>query len=172
MQRTRRALLGALTALPAICSRAWAQSITSPAQLFRKEPEPITSASQVLNVMDFEPLARDALPPAHFAYIATGVDDDRTVVHNHDAYSHYEIRVRRFNDISRLDTTTRVFGNQWPSPLYLSAVSAQGAFHADAELHRHIDFARSSARCARRADLATALPNERLERRGCGRQAR
>jgi len=135
MQRTRRALLGALTVLPAIYSRSWAAgSPTSPSQAFRKDPDPITSASQVLNVMDFEPLARDALPPAHFAYIATGADDDRTVVHNHDAYAHYEIRARRFNDVSRLDMTTRVFGNQWPSPLYLSAVSAQGAFHADAEL--------------------------------------
>lgn len=135
MIRTRRTLLGALTALPAICSRAWAtEPATSPAQVFRKAAEPITSASQVLNVMEFEPLAREALPPAHFAYIATGADDDRTVTRNHDAFSHYEIRARRFNDVSRIDTTTTVFGNQWSSPLYLSAVSAQGAFHADAEL--------------------------------------
>lgn len=135
MLRTRRALLGALTVLPAIYSRAWStEKATSPAQVFRKDAEPITSASQVLNVMEFEPLAREALPPAHFAYIATGADDDRTVARNHDAFSHYEIRVRRFNDVSRLDTTSTVFGNQWPSPLYLSAVSAQGAFHADAEL--------------------------------------
>jgi isopentenyl diphosphate isomerase/L-lactate dehydrogenase-like FMN-dependent dehydrogenase len=135
MLRTRRALLGALTALPAIYSRAWgAETAASPAQVFRKDPEPITSADQVLNVMEFEPLAREALPPAHFAYIATGVDEDHTVARNHDAFSHYEIRVRRFNDISHIDTTTTVFGNRWPSPLYLSAVSAQGAFHADAEL--------------------------------------
>jgi (S)-2-hydroxy-acid oxidase len=124
-----------LTVLPAIYSRAWAtESATSPAKIFRKDPDPITSADQVLNVMDFEPLARDALPPAHFAYIATGADDDLTVAHNHDAFSHYEIRSRRFNDISRIDTTTPVFGKRWSSPLYLSAVSAQGAFHADAEL--------------------------------------
>ena len=90
MIRTRRALLGALTVLPAICSRAWAaENAASPSQVFRKEADPITSADQVLNVMDFEPLARTALPPAHFAYIATGADDDRTVAHNHDAYAHY-----------------------------------------------------------------------------------
>lgn len=135
MIRTRRALLGALATLPAIYSRSWAtDSATSPAQVFRKEAEPTTSASQVLNVMEFEPLAREALPPAHFAYIATGADDDRTVARNHDAFSHYEIRSRRFNDVGRIDTTMTVFGNQWSSPLYLSAVSAQGAFHADAEL--------------------------------------
>ena len=135
MIRTRRALLGALTVLPAIYSRVWAaENAASPSQVFRKEADPITSADQVLNVMDFEPLARTALPPAHFAYIATGADDDRTVAHNHDAYAHYEIRSRRFNDISHIDTTTSVFGARWTSPLYLSAVSAQRAFHADAEL--------------------------------------
>jgi 4-hydroxymandelate oxidase len=150
MLRTRRALLGALTALPAICSRAWAtESATSPARVFRKDPEPITAASQVLNVMEFEPLAREALPPAHFAYIATGADDDRTVSRNHDAFSHYEIRSRRFNDVSRIDTTTSVFGNRWSSPLYLSAVSAQGAFHADAEL--------GSARAARSRSIQMML---------------
>jgi (S)-2-hydroxy-acid oxidase len=134
MSTTRRALLGALSALPAFCSRGWAEDVTSPATVFRKEPDPITSADQVLNVMEFEPLARKALPPAHFGYIATGADDDHTVARNHDAFSHYEIRVRRFNDVSQLDTTTTVFGTKWSSPLYLSAVSSQRAFHVDGEL--------------------------------------
>src|ERR1700722_5984136 len=40
--------------------------------------ESIKRADQVLDVMEFEPLARKALPPAHFAYLATGVDDDAT----------------------------------------------------------------------------------------------
>jgi len=84
--------------------------------------------------MDFEPLARDALPPAHFGYIATGADDDRTVIRNHEAFSHYEIRARRFNDLSHLRTTLSVYGSSWPSPLYLSAVSSQRAFHPDGEL--------------------------------------
>ncbi len=44
------------------------------------------------------------------AYIATGVDDDWTVFLNHDAYSHIEIRSRRFTDISKLDTSRSIFG--------------------------------------------------------------
>jgi len=149
MLRTRRALLGALAALPAFCSRGWAQSGPSPAQVFRKQPDPVTSADQVLNVMEFEALAREALPPAHFAYIATGADDDRTVARNHDAFSHYEIRVRRFNDVSRIDTSTTVFGAKWTSPLYLSAVSSQRAFHAEAEV--------ASARAAKSRSIQMML---------------
>lgn len=49
----------------------------SPAVKFRRDPPAVTSADQVLNVQDFEPLARAALPPAHFGHIATGADDDR-----------------------------------------------------------------------------------------------
>lgn len=124
---TRRSFLGGAAAIPAFWSWATAREPT-PSVLFRREPPPVTSAEQVLDVMDFEPLARAALPPAHFGYIATGVDDDLTVAHNHEAFGHYEIRARRFADLRRLDTSCVVFGERWPSPLYLSAVSAMRAF--------------------------------------------
>lgn len=131
---TRRTFIGGLPALPAFWSLALAEESLPPSQQFRRAAPPMTSAGQALNVMDFEPLARDALPPAHFGYIATGVDDDRTVVRNHEAFSHYEIRAHRFNDLSRLDTSLAVYGTRWPSPIYLSAVSSMRAFHADGEL--------------------------------------
>lgn len=130
----RRKLLGGLALAPAFWSRAIADVIGVPRDAFLKAPAPITAANQVIDVMDFEPLARDALPPAHFAYIATGADDDRTVVRNHEAFSDYQIRARRFNDLTHLTTATRVFGERWTSPLYLSAVSAMRAFHPEAEL--------------------------------------
>ena len=88
----------------------------------------------VLSVAEFEALARAVLPPAHFGYIATGVDDDRTVAWNHDAFSLLEIRASRFVDVSHLDMGVTLFGTRWPSPLYLSAVSGQRAFHPEAEL--------------------------------------
>src|ERR1700674_5095706 len=131
---TRRSFIGGLIALPAFWSRAMADDTLPPSQLFRSEPPPVTSADQVLNVMGFEPLAREALPPAHFGYIATGVDDDRTVVRNHEAFSHYEIRARRFSDLSHLDTSRAVLGARWPTPLYLSAVGSMRAFHAEGEV--------------------------------------
>jgi (S)-2-hydroxy-acid oxidase len=91
-------------------------------------------ADQVLNVADFEALARAKLPPAHFGYVATGVDDDRTVFLNHEAYSHIEIRSRRFADVSKLDTRCSVLGSLWKQPIYFSAVSSMRAFHPEAEV--------------------------------------
>jgi len=94
---------------------------------------PALAANQVLSVADFEALARAKLPPAHFGYLATGVDDDRTVFLNHDAYSHIEIRSRRFADVSKLDTSRSILGNLWKQPIYFSAVSSMRAFHPEAE---------------------------------------
>lgn len=130
---SRRTVLGGLALLPFAATRASAQAL-APSQELQRAPPPIIAADQVLNVMEFEALARNALPPAHFGYIATGADDDRTVVRNHDAFSHYEIRAHRFSDLTHLTTATRVFGAAWPTPVYLSAVSAMRAYHADGEL--------------------------------------
>src|SRR2546423_13125832 len=85
----------------------------------------ITSPSQALNVFDFEPAAKKALEgsPAHFAYLASGVDDDGTLKANHDAFSHYNIRVRRLIDARKVDTTVKIFGETWSSPIALAPVS-------------------------------------------------
>lgn len=131
---TRRAVLGGLTALPALWSSAMAEEPVSPSRLFRRAAPVPKSADQALDIMEFEALARDALPPAHFGYIASGADDDRTVIRNHEAFSQYEIRAHRFNDLSHFDTSLSVYGSTWPSPIYLSAVSAMRAFHPEAEL--------------------------------------
>ena len=70
---TRRAFLGAAAALPALWSWARGDDTPPPAVLYRRAPPAVTSAGQVLDVMGFEPLAHDALPPAHFAMFS-GLD--------------------------------------------------------------------------------------------------
>ena len=39
----------------------------------------ISTPAQALNVFDLEEVARKNLPPAHFAYLATGVEADATM---------------------------------------------------------------------------------------------
>jgi 4-hydroxymandelate oxidase len=96
--------------------------------------ESIKSADQVLDVMEFEPLARKALPPAHFAYLATGVDDDATVRLNHEAYQHIAIRSRRLIDVEKLDTSVELFGTKWETPIFLCPVSSMKCFDPEGEV--------------------------------------
>lgn len=67
---TRRSFIGGLALLPLFLSQAVADDALPPSQASRRLP-PVTSADQILNVMQLEELAREALPPAHFGYIAT-----------------------------------------------------------------------------------------------------
>jgi isopentenyl diphosphate isomerase/L-lactate dehydrogenase-like FMN-dependent dehydrogenase len=163
---SRRSFVGALATLPAFWSSARADdNPPPPAQLYYRDPPPVTSAADVLDVMSFEPLARAALPPAHFGYLATGMDDDRTVARNHEAFAHYEIRPQRFADLDDLDASCTVFGVRWPSPIYLSAVGSMRAFHPEAEV--------AVARAARTRAMqlmistgASAGPEQAVEARG------
>lgn len=94
----------------------------------------IAHASDALDVMDFEPLARKALPPAHWGYLATGVDDDLTLRMNREAMTHYQLRARRLAGVAKTDLRTEVFGARWDMPIYISAVGAQKQFHPEGEL--------------------------------------
>ena len=46
-------------------------------------------------VLDFEEAARRKVLPGHWAYMASGVDDDVTLRANRDGYSHIQLRPRR-----------------------------------------------------------------------------
>lgn len=98
------------------------------------DPASITSPDQVLDVMEFEDLARKALPPAHFAYLQTGVDDDATVRLNHDAYQKIEIRSRRLINVEKLDSSVELFGTKWETPIFLCPVSSMRAFDPEGEV--------------------------------------
>src|SRR5437879_3633581 len=73
----------------------------------------ITSPDQAFDVMDFEPAARKILPPAHFGYLATGVDDDGTVRANREGYSRIQIRARRLVDVENINMSVNLFETKW-----------------------------------------------------------
>lgn len=101
---------------------------------FEQSDTVISSPDQALDVMDFEPIAEKVVPPAHFGYLATGVDDDATVRANREGYSHIQIRARRLVDVEKIDMSRIIFGTPWDTPIVLSPVSAQKAFHPEGEL--------------------------------------
>ena len=130
---------GAIAALSAaLTGSASAQSFDVLRAMTRKVGEIIEAPEDALNVMDFEPAARKALlakgEPTHWGYLATGVDDDATLRANHEDYAKLRVKARRLVDARKIDTRIRLFGAEYASPIFLSPVGSQGAFHPEAEV--------------------------------------
>ncbi len=109
----------------------------------------ITSAEQALDVFDLRAVAQSKLPPAHWGYMATGVDGEATLRANEEGYARLYLRPRRLVDVTEIDTRVQLLGREWKTPIYLSAVSGQMAFHPDREL--------GSARAAKAKDTLQML---------------
>jgi 4-hydroxymandelate oxidase len=120
--------------LATLSDSALAQSYDVLRAQTRKVGDIIESPDDALNLFDFEPAARKALPPAHFGYLATGVDGDATLRANNEDYAKLRIKVSRLIDARKIDTRLRLFGIEYASPIFLAPVSSQGAFHAGAEM--------------------------------------
>lgn len=95
---------------------------------------PIQSPEQAFSVMDFEGAARVALPPAHFGYLASGVDDDATLRANHEDFAKYQIRARRLIDVRRIDMSVDLLGTRWETPIVICPCGSQKAFHPEGEV--------------------------------------
>lgn len=141
LAKSRRTFLRYLALSPVLASPLLMESALRQAHALRfssesheKSASAITSADQALNVMEFEDLARKALPPAHFGYLESGVDDDETVRLNHEAYRQIEIRSRRLIDVAKLDTSVELFGTKWETPIFLCPVSSMKVFDPEGEV--------------------------------------
>jgi len=95
---------------------------------------PISDPVEALNVFDFHEAAKAALPKAHYGYLATGVDDDRTLHANSEAFQRYQLRMRRLIDVRSVDTSVELMGARWETPIVLCPVGSQRAFHPDGEI--------------------------------------
>ncbi|MBI2948919.1 MAG: alpha-hydroxy-acid oxidizing protein [Verrucomicrobia bacterium] len=93
----------------------------------------IASPEAALNVFEFEAAAKAKLPPAHWGYLSTGVEDDATLRANRTAFSKYHLRPRRLIDVRKIDQSTRLFGLDVKTPILLAPVGSQKAFHDDGE---------------------------------------
>jgi isopentenyl diphosphate isomerase/L-lactate dehydrogenase-like FMN-dependent dehydrogenase len=80
----------------------------------------ISSPEQAINVLEFEAAAKKALPPAHWGYLSTGVDDDATLKANREGFTHYQLRPRRLVDTTTIDMSVELYGTTWETPIFLS----------------------------------------------------
>ncbi len=89
----------------------------------------IRSASQALDVFDFEPVAKQRIPVAHWGYLNTGSDDDGTIRANREGFDRWALRPRRLINVDQVDAGVSLYGTRYPTPIVLNPVGSQKAFH-------------------------------------------
>lgn len=94
----------------------------------------IEAPEDAADVFDFRAVAERNLPPAHYGYIATGVDGEGTLAANRRAFEEVGIRARRLVDVSDPDLSVELFGRRWTSPIGIAPCGSQKAFHAEGEV--------------------------------------
>ena len=96
--------------------------------------ELIKDPKDAINVFDFEPVARQNVPPAHFGYMASGLDDEVTLRANREGFLKFQLNPHRLNDVSKVDTSVELFGTKYDSPIFVCPTGGNQFFHPDGEL--------------------------------------
>src|SRR5262252_4132332 len=140
----RRGFIQFLAASPLFAhaaAPALAQSISAPSRL----PDPmvwapreldnlISDPKDALDVFDFESVARKNVPPAHFGYMVTGIDDEVTLRANRDGFLKFQLRPRRLVDVSTVDMTTEILGVTYDRPVVIAPTSSNRTFDPEGEI--------------------------------------
>jgi 4-hydroxymandelate oxidase len=104
------------------------------AQDARGVSEVIASPAQALNVFDFEEAAHRKVAPGHWAYMASGVDDDATLRANREGFKHVELRPRRLRDATKVDMRVDLLGTVYNSPVFTCPTGGEKSFFPEGEL--------------------------------------
>src|ERR671934_211402 len=142
---SRRKFLQFLAASPLFAAgglEAYAGEVLTPGS---KLPDPlmwapmradqlIKSPKEAINVFDFEPVCRQNVPPAHFGYMASGIDDEVTLRANREGFLRFQLRPRRLVDVSKVDMKTDILGVRYDNPIIIAPIGGQKAFHDEGEV--------------------------------------
>ncbi len=94
----------------------------------------ITTPKEAINVFDFEPVMHKNVPPAHFGYMASGIDDEVSLRANREGFLKYQLRPRRLVDVSKVDMSMEIFGQKYDTPIMLAPTGGHRGYHPDGEI--------------------------------------
>ncbi|KAI0821419.1 glyoxylate dehydrogenase [Irpex lacteus] len=88
----------------------------------------------ILNLHDFEVIAKAVIPPKAWAYYSSASDDEITIRENRLAFQRVWFRPRILRDVSTVDWSTTILGCKSSLPLYISATALGKLGHPEGEL--------------------------------------
>jgi isopentenyl diphosphate isomerase/L-lactate dehydrogenase-like FMN-dependent dehydrogenase len=135
MDMFRRRFFQFVAASPLFAPAAMAERPADPMTWAARDLDKlITDPKQALDVFDFEPVMRANVPPAHFGYMATGVDDEVTLRANRDGFQKFQLLPRRLIDVSKVDMRAEILGASYASPIFICPTASNKAYHPDGEV--------------------------------------
>ncbi|ESK91906.1 mitochondrial cytochrome [Moniliophthora roreri MCA 2997] len=90
---------------------------------------------EILNLHDFEAVAKTVLPDKAWAYYSSASDDEITIRENRLAYQRIWFRPRILRDVTNVDWSTTILGHKSSLPVYISATALGKLGHPDGELN-------------------------------------
>jgi 4-hydroxymandelate oxidase len=133
----RREFLKFLAASPYVAALGGVAALVQQgafAQNTLEAPDVITDPANALNVFDFEEAAHRKVQPGHWAFMASGVDDDATLRANREGFKHVQLRPRRLRDATKVDMRVELFGAVYDSPIFLCPTGGEKSFYPAGEL--------------------------------------
>ncbi|KAG7091144.1 hypothetical protein E1B28_010198 [Marasmius oreades] len=103
------------------------------ARLERAEHKP--TLDEILNLHDFEFIAKQVMPEKAWAYYSSAADDEITLRENHAAYHRIWFRPRVLRDVTRVDLSSTILGHKTSMPIYITATALGKLGHPDGELN-------------------------------------
>jgi len=95
---------------------------------------PTLDLSSVVSLADFEALAREAMDPGTFDYVAGGAWDEQSLGEAEAAWRRRRLRPRVLVDVSRVDPATTMAAQPAAMPVAIAPMAAHGLAHPDAEI--------------------------------------
>lgn len=89
---------------------------------------------EIVNVSEYEAVAKQKLPKMVFDYYASGAEDQWTLKENRNAFERIRFRPRILIDVTHVDMTTTVLGFKISMPIMIAPTAMQRMAHPEGEL--------------------------------------
>ncbi|ETI21060.1 hypothetical protein G647_07403 [Cladophialophora carrionii CBS 160.54] len=110
------------------------KSSSSPSRAAPRAPQAEPHDLNCLTITELEQLAYERMDKQTRDYYNEGADCGTTLAENISAYAKYRIRPRVLRNISRIDTTVKIFGHTNSAPFGVAPTAMQRLAHSDGEI--------------------------------------
>jgi L-lactate dehydrogenase (cytochrome)/(S)-mandelate dehydrogenase len=120
---------------------------------------------QAINFDDLRRLAKRRLPKIAFDFIEGGLEDERGIARNYDAFAAYDLVPRYGVDVAACNQSTTLFGRTYSGPVGIAPTGIAGLFRpgsdlmlAEAAKAANVPFIMSGSATASIEDLGRIAP--------------